>query len=91
MAPVSPTLPVDQPKPETHMRSQGSEGSGGRSGRARNLTSWRSGADAEAEEARLVGTNPPSSAAARTAWHPSLSLASQQKQNTTKSKTNTGR
>lgn len=23
--PVSPTLPLDQPKPETHMRSQGSD------------------------------------------------------------------
>lgn len=36
-------------------------------------------------------TPPPSSAAVGTAWHPSLSLASQQKQNTTKSKTNTGK
>lgn len=77
IAPVSPALPLEQPKPDTHMRSQGAAGVGGaepRTGPPRSL-----GQAVRLESPGWWAQTTPNSAEAGSAQHPSLSPTSQQK------------
>lgn len=89
MATVSPTLPLDRPKPETRVRSQGSGGVGAASPES-DPEAWGRHWGRRAR-AGGHGPRPPKRCSSRYRLAPSLSPASQRKQNTTKSKNKHGK